>query len=58
MISNIVIIFRSTFQRKKVELLSSLRRQRQSPFLKNYQRYPFETWNTCSLSKGEPITTR
>jgi hypothetical protein len=24
---------------------------------KNYQRYPFETWNTCSLSKEEPITT-
>jgi hypothetical protein len=22
------------------------------------QRYPFETWNTCSLSKEEPITTR
>jgi hypothetical protein len=27
----------------------------QSPFLKNYQRYPFET---CSLLKEEPITTR
>jgi hypothetical protein len=27
-----------------------------SPFLKNFQRYPFETWNTCSLSKEEPIT--
>ena len=58
---NRVIIFSSTFRRKKVELLSSLRRQRPgrlSPFLKNYQRYPFETWNTCSLSKEEPITTR
>ena len=66
------LIFSSTFRRKKVELLSSLRRQRQrlgrlsfrlsffvkSPCLKNYQRYPFETWNTCSLSKEEPITTR
>ena len=58
---NRVIIFSSTLRRKKVELLSSLRRQRPgrlSPFLKNYQRYPFETWNTCSLSKEEPITTR
>jgi hypothetical protein len=27
-------------------------------FLKNYERYPFETWNTCSLSKEEPITRR
>ena len=57
-------------QRKNVEVLSSLRCQRlgrlsfrlsffvKSPFLKNYQRYPFETWNTCSLSKEEPITTR
>jgi hypothetical protein len=53
------------FEEEKVELLSSLQRQRlgrlsfcQSPFLKNYQRYPFETWNTCSLSKEEPITSR
>jgi hypothetical protein len=29
-----------------------------NPFLKNYQRYPFETWNTCSLSKEEQITIR
>ena len=27
-------------------------------FSKIYQRYPFETWNSCSLSKEEPITTR
>ena len=62
-----IFLFSSTFRRKQVELLSSLRRQRQrlgrlsfrlSPFLKNYHRYPFETWNTCSLSKKEPITTR
>jgi hypothetical protein len=39
-------IISSTFRRKKVELSSSLRR------------YPFETRNTCSLSKEEPITTR
>ena len=57
-------LFSSTFRRKKVELLSSLRRLGrlsffcQSPFLKNYLRYPFETWNTCSLSKEDPITTR
>ena len=67
--------FQLDISKNKIELLSSLWRQRQrlgrlsfrlrfrlsfcqSPFLKNYQRYPFETWNTCSLSKEEPITTR
>jgi hypothetical protein len=29
----------------------------QSLFLKNCQRYPFETWNTYSLSKEKQITT-
>jgi hypothetical protein len=29
-----------------------------SSFVNRFQRYPFETWNTCSLSKEEPITTR
>jgi hypothetical protein len=46
---------------KKVRLLSSASGSVKffvSLFLKNYQRYPFETWNTCSLSKEEPITTR
>ena len=57
-------LFTSTFQRKKRRAIvvtpasGSVKFFCQSPFLKNYLRYPFETWNTCSLSKEDPITTR
>ena len=93
----ILLNFSSTFRRKKVELLSSLRRQCQHlgrlsflsesisqklskvsiwnlkylftikrgtnykiQFLNNYDRHWNETQHTviCSLSNGEPITTR
>ena len=59
------IFISSTFRRKKVELLSSLQCQHlgRLSFLsesisQKLSKVSIWNWNTCSLSKEEPITTR